>query len=509
MSPLETAPASPAPAPAPPRQPTPTWTTFQVVVLFGFLAAFLTLLIAFRTVLFPFLMAIFLAYLFEPVVSWVSRGKRLGMRWGRAPVLILMYMVVLAGIVLLVSCGVSHVSISAGQAVSSLKSELDKTQSAALVTVDASAPTEIWIPKGTILETLTPPVMTFQTSYPARIDKGFKETRVLLAPVAPVDGVLPAAGVPLRSVDPKAVTLPEDLELHVKSDVLAEGLEVFTAKNVIAPIAGQIERFTGEHFDPNLLREFIADQSRKQGAGLGNRVLEWARGIVFTIIGSTYQFVLILMLTAFIVIDRRRISEFFATLPPPNRRAQYESLMGYIDRGLAGVIRGQLLICLVNGVLTGVGLHFLGVPYATLLAFVAGVFSLIPVFGTIASSIPIVLVALATKGMTAGIFALGWITIVHLLEANVFNPIIMGSSAEMHPVIIIFALLAGESAFGVWGALLAVPAASIVQACFKFHRHEILGLPHMASHGHGAWMKSLMERFKRRPAAAPGPGGAP
>ena len=55
MSPLETAPASPAPAPAPPRQPTPTWTTFQVVVLFGFLAAFLTLLIAFRTVLFPFL----------------------------------------------------------------------------------------------------------------------------------------------------------------------------------------------------------------------------------------------------------------------------------------------------------------------------------------------------------------------------------------------------------------------------------------------------------------------
>jgi len=182
-------------------------------------------------------------------------------------------------------------------------------------------------------------------------------------------------------------------------------------------------------------------------------------------------------------------------------------LMGYVDRGLAGVIRGQLLICLVNGILTGVGLHLLGVPYATLLAFVAGVFSLIPVFGTIASSIPIVLVALATGGITPGIMALAWITLVHLLEANIFNPLIMGSSAEMHPVIIIFALLAGESAFGVWGALLAVPAASLVQSCFKYYRHEVLGMPLAPSHGHGKWMRSVIEKFKGRKAAASGPGG--
>jgi predicted PurR-regulated permease PerM len=347
----------------------------------------------------------------------------------------------------------------------------------------------------------------FRTSFPAQIEKGLKETRVLLRPVTPVDGTLPSAGMALLFQDLAPLALPTGVEIGAKSDKVAKGLEVFTETHVIAPVSGQIERMTGDHFDPGILREFIAEQSEQQGAGLGKRLLDWSRGVVFTIVGSTYQFVLILMLTAFIVIDRRRISEFFSSLPPPNRRAQYDLLMGYVDRGLAGVIRGQLLICLVNGVLTGIGLHLLGVPYATLLAFVAGVFSLIPVFGTIASSIPIVLVALATGGIMPGILALAWITFVHLLEANIFNPLIMGSSAEMHPVIIIFALLAGEHAFGVWGALLAVPAASLVQACFKYYRHEVLGMPQPADHGHGAWMRSLMEKFKGRKAAASGPGG--
>ena len=84
---------------------------------------------------------------------------------------------------------------------------------------------------------------------------------------------------------------------------------------------------------------------------------------MFRILGSTYELILILMLTAFIVIDRRKISEFFASLPPPHvRRANYEGLMRYVDRGLAGVIRGQLLICVVNGLLTWVGLADLRRP---------------------------------------------------------------------------------------------------------------------------------------------------
>ena len=86
------------------------------------------------------------------------------------------------------------------------------------------------------------------------------------------------------------------------------------------------------------------------------------------------------------------------------------------------------------------------------------------------SSIPIVLIA-ATDGIDTGILALVWIVFIHVAEANILNPLIMGSHAQMHPVVIVFALLAGEHSFGAWGALLAVPTMSIIQACFRFYLH--------------------------------------
>ena len=66
--------------------------------------------------------------------------------------------------------------------------------------------------------------------------------------------------------------------------------------------------------------------------------------------------------------------------------------------------------------------------------------------------------------------ALVWILGIHALEANLLNPKIIGSSAHIHPVIVIFALLAGESAYGLVGALLAVPTASILLTLFNFIR---------------------------------------
>ncbi|HVG95096.1 MAG TPA: AI-2E family transporter, partial [Planctomycetota bacterium] len=282
--------------------------------------------------------------------------------------------------------------------------------------------------------------------------------------------------------------------LRAESDEEAKGLEIFTERWVIAPVARQIENVTGEHFDPGVIRDFVAERSRQHGAELAAKAAAWTRGGVLAVAGSVYEFFLILMIAAFLVIDRKRIARFFANLPPPEMRAGWDRLVGYVDRGLAGVIRGQLVICVVNGLLTWVGLLILGVPYATLLAFVAGVLSLIPVFGTIASSIPIVLVALATGGIGTGLLALGWIFLIHILEANVFNPLIMGTSAELHPVLIVFALLAGEHAFGVWGALLAVPTASILISVFKYYRHEVLGVPTEEPHGHGKWFRDLMKR---------------
>lgn len=500
----------PAPGPATPPPPAGPRMSGRTVTLIVFLCIFVGLIVVFRSVLFPFLMAIFLAYLLEPAVAWVSRGRRFGIQVGRGPVLLLMYAVVLVGGFLLVSCGVNRIGTNVQRALTDLKGQLDRSAPAAKFTLERKVGKPVWIPGGSGLTLGTgADARTFKTAYPAQIDEGLLETRVLLEEVAPrPKSTPPGPDLGLTIVDPGQLALPEGTSVRAATDEAAKGLEMLTEQQVIAPIAAQIEKATGDHFDPGILRAFIAEQSREHGADLGTRLLKWGQGTLFTVVGSTYEFILVLMLTAFLVIDRRRITGFFRSLPPPHLRSHYDTLMGYVDRGLAGVIRGQLLICVVNGTLTWLGLLILGVPYATLLGLLAGVFSLIPVFGTIASSIPIVLVALATGGVHQGLLALAWIGLIHLLEANLFNPLIMGTNAEMHPVIIIFALLAGEHSFGVWGALLAVPTASIIQSCFKYYRHEIEGIPDEEAQGHGQWMRSVLAKLKGRRTSAAGKGPA-
>jgi predicted PurR-regulated permease PerM len=505
MPTMDPTPPPPCPAPAPPAGggAGALWPRAHTRALVVFLAVFLLLIVVFRHVLFPFLMAIYLAYLVEPVIGWATRGKTLGLRWKRAPVLIVMYVIVIGAMFMMVSCGVEKLSVSARRAASDLKVELDKSAPAAKVRLSKPVGKDVWVPAGTTLADAQG--RRWKTLFPAQVSEGLTEVRVLLEPPPDSAGAQVATGSRMTVEDPAALRLPEDVTVDAAGDKRAEGLELGTERFVIDPVSRRLGAITGEPFNPDLLRTFIKEKSDEHGSRAGEKVLAWATRLPVTLGGSIYQVVLVLMLTAFIVIDRRNIASFFATLPPPHLRPGYAKLMAYVDRGLAGVIRGQLLICVVNGFLTWLGLWIYGIPYATLLAFIAGVFSLIPVFGTIASSIPIVIVALATGGWDSALFALAWITLIHLLEANVFNPLIMGSAAEMHPVIIVFSLLAGEHAFGVWGALLAVPTASLIQSGFKYYRHEILGIPHAEHHGHGRWMRKFLSTWKsRRATGAPG-----
>lgn len=192
---------------------------------------------------------------------------------------------------------------------------------------------------------------------------------------------------------------------------------------------------------------------------------------VAAVVGGAFQVIfgsfLVLMLTAFISMDRRRIERFFFSLVPPEYQSAYETIMKGMSVGLAGVVRGQVLICITNGILTFVGLWILDVKLPLILATVAAVFSLIPIFGSILSTIPIVAMAL-TDSLAKGVFALLWVIGIHLLEANFLNPKIMGDAAKIHPVVVVFALIVGEQTAGLIGALFAVPIASVIITFFKF-----------------------------------------
>ena len=121
------------------------------------------------------------------------------------------------------------------------------------------------------------------------------------------------------------------------------------------------------------------------------------------------------MVAGFILVDTDRIHRFIRSLVPVQYQPRYGILLSRLDVGLNGVVRGQLLICLVNGILTMIGLILIGVPFAFTLGLVAMVFSLIPIFGTILSTIPIMIMGF-TVSFSTGILALAWILVIHFIE---------------------------------------------------------------------------------------------
>jgi predicted PurR-regulated permease PerM len=171
------------------------------------------------------------------------------------------------------------------------------------------------------------------------------------------------------------------------------------------------------------------------------------------------------MLAAYLMLTRERVIAFFRSLVREPARSSFDALVERMDSGLSGVVRGQLVICGINGVLSAIGFAIVGLKYWPVMALVAAVFSLIPIFGSIASAVPAVAIGL-TQGLGTAAFVLAWIVGVHQLEANVLNPKIMGDAAKIHPVLVIFALLVGEHFFHAVGALLAVPTMSIAQSVF-------------------------------------------
>ena len=205
-------------------------------------------------------------------------------------------------------------------------------------------------------------------------------------------------------------------------------------------------------------------------------VVHTTQQIIAALARGIFSFVMMLMVSAYMLLTSDRIFDFFRSMYPPDRRGQFDDLLRRMDRGLAGVVRGQLIISVVNGVLSGIGFVILGLKYWVFLTLLATVMSVIPIFGSILSTIPAVLAALP-QGLGVAALVLAWIVGIHQIEANLLNPKIMGDAARVHPVLVVFALLAGEHVAGITGAVFAVPLLSVTQTLFLYLREQYLGTP--------------------------------
>jgi predicted PurR-regulated permease PerM len=154
---------------------------------------------------------------------------------------------------------------------------------------------------------------------------------------------------------------------------------------------------------------------------------------------------------------------------PPDLQPTLRRLAQDVDEVLAGFIRGQGLVCLFLALFYGLGLWLVGLRYGLIIGLLTGIFSFIPYIGmTLGMVVGLAVAAFQFQdlwliGLVAGVFALG-----QFIEGNLISPRLIGSRIRLHPVWVIFAVLAGTALAGVVGTLLAVPVAAVIGVLLRF-----------------------------------------
>ena len=181
---------------------------------------------------------------------------------------------------------------------------------------------------------------------------------------------------------------------------------------------------------------------------------------------AVFSFFSLLVITPvvafYILVDwERMIAEIDGWLPLDHRDSLRE-IAREIDRALAGFIRGQSLVCLFLGLWYGLGLTLVGLDFGFLIGVIAGVLSFVPYVGSLIALILSVAVSLVQGWPSLGLFFLALAVVVagQFLEGNVISPKLVGGSVGLHPVWLMFALLAFGQLFGFVGLVVAVPAAA-------------------------------------------------
>ena len=148
---------------------------------------------------------------------------------------------------------------------------------------------------------------------------------------------------------------------------------------------------------------------------------------------------------------------------------------------LGGFVQGTALIAAIDASLIGIGLWLLGVPLAFALAVLVFLGAFVPFVGAFISGLVAVLVAFADEGWKIGLAALGLVVAVQFIEGNFLQPIIQSRTVDLHPAVILLAVAAGASLFGILGAYLAVPVTAVAFAVLASARSDPTAAPPQTS----------------------------
>lgn len=224
---------------------------------------------------------------------------------------------------------------------------------------------------------------------------------------------------------------------------------------------------------------------------LAPRAVQWVMGFVGSLVGgglALFNIVSLLFVTPvvsyYLMRDWPRVVARVDVWLPRDHAAEIRLLARRIDDRMAGFVRGQAMVCVFLATFYGVALAIVGLDNGLLVGLLTGLLSFIPYVGIAVGMASGVLIAafqydnLLSVGIVLGVFMVG-----QFIEAGIVTPRLVGERVGLHPVWIIFAIMAGGALFGFSGVLLAVPAAAALGELFRFGLEKYLAGPIYAGRG--------------------------
>lgn len=307
------------------------------------------------------------------------------------------------------------------------------------------------------------------------------------------------------------------LALWVVVPLLAQQVASF-ADNMPRYLA-RIQDLANENLRPLLQRfggESILNDTQSSLGQVFTQGASWAGGLLKSVwsgsqsvLGIVGLFVIAPVVAVYMLIDWNRMVATVDSWVPVSQRETVRKLARDMDRAIAGFVRGQSMVCLFLGVFYAVGLSLVGLNFGALIGLGTGFLSFIPYVGSTIGLVVSMTVAIVQfwPEWTWIIVVLAIFIAGQFIEGNIISPVLVGDAVGLHPVWLMFALVAFGSLFGFVGVLIAVPAGAAFGVLARFALRKYLASPYYQDdrplESSGAAQPEALQREASQPAALP------
>jgi predicted PurR-regulated permease PerM len=237
------------------------------------------------------------------------------------------------------------------------------------------------------------------------------------------------------------------------------------AQATISRLAARFGQEPDFRLDAEQVREWLSAGENRQAV---TRYLTGLRSVTNSVISGLIIIVLGPVMAFYLLVDLPRLRRGAMALIPPGRREEIKGLMDRIGTAVGGFFRGQLLVALFVGVASSIGLWAIGLPYWLLVGMVAGIFNLVPLVGPFIGGGLAVIIALVSGEPLKAVWAALVLLAVQQIDNHLISPNVMGRTVQLHPVVVMLALLVGASFAGLFGMLVVVPLVAMAKIIFLF-----------------------------------------